>query len=115
MSVSTNQRTTGKTQPTLMLAKPSRRAGANKALHADRGRTLVSRDAAPLQRPRRVNCFVRRPEGVGVGKAQKSAWGNLRLSVARRSFPAAEGFVGTLRQLHVNGGACIGSFRFPAA
>jgi hypothetical protein len=27
----------------------------NKPLHRDRGRILVSRDTAPLQRPRRVN------------------------------------------------------------
>jgi hypothetical protein len=49
-----------------------------------------------------------------VAKAQKSVWGDLRLSVVRRSFPATKRFVETLRQLHVNGGACFGSFRFPA-
>lgn len=31
----------------------------NKALHSDRGRIPVSRDITPLQRPRRVNYFVR--------------------------------------------------------
>jgi hypothetical protein len=30
----------------------------NQSLHADRGRTLVSRDIALLQRPRRVNFSV---------------------------------------------------------
>jgi hypothetical protein len=50
-----------------------------------------------------------------VAKAQKSIWGDIRLSAARRSFPATEGFVETLRGLHVNGGACFGSFRFPSA
>jgi hypothetical protein len=28
------------------------------ALHTDWGRILVSRDTTPLQRPRRMNCFV---------------------------------------------------------
>jgi hypothetical protein len=32
----------------------------NQALHHDRDRILVSRDTTPLQRPRRVNCCVRR-------------------------------------------------------
>jgi len=32
----------------------------NQAFHHDRGRILVSRDTTPLQRPRRVNCCVRR-------------------------------------------------------
>lgn len=35
----------------------------NQALHHDRGRILVSRDTTPLQRPRRVNCCVRRRTG----------------------------------------------------
>ncbi|MBX9677763.1 MAG: hypothetical protein K2X38_03285 [Gemmataceae bacterium] len=42
-------------------------------------------------------------------------WGDLRLSVARRSFPATERFVSTLRSHHINGGACFRSFRFPGA
>ncbi len=49
-----------------------------------------------------------------MAKAQKALWRDLRLSAARRSFPATEEFVETLRNLHVNGGACFGSFRFPA-
>jgi len=37
-------------------------------LHHDRGRILVSRDTAPLQRPRRVNAVVRYHVGSGVSE-----------------------------------------------
>ena len=45
--------------PTPTQAGLLRRAGANQALHSDRGRILVSRDTTPLERPRRVNSNVR--------------------------------------------------------
>ena len=41
-------------------ALPNEAMNSINVLHSDRGRILVSRDTTPLQRPRRVNCCVRR-------------------------------------------------------
>lgn len=46
-------------------SRRSEGAPANNALHTDRGRIFVSRDTAPLQRPRRVNWCVRRLGSLG--------------------------------------------------